>query len=119
MSAARSGHSSILFVQNLSGPKLTRPFRFFNTWFRDESSLELIKNTWHVKKKDSCDHFNEALPDLRKKQTRWNTTTFGKIKNKISKVGNDLEQVRSMNPSLENTNKETARLELHVREEDM
>ena len=48
LSAVGSNHSPLLLTLNSKGPKVCRPFRFFNMWLRDKSCLDLIKNSWHV-----------------------------------------------------------------------
>ncbi|XP_060974384.1 uncharacterized protein LOC133039470 [Cannabis sativa] len=91
-----SGHSPILLDSCVTKPKGFRPFRFFEAWFNDPSSWDVIKEAW------SRDVSSEELSYLGKKINRtqsalrwWSKHVYGDCDMRIKNLELELQALQS------------------------
>lgn len=93
-----SDHSPIrLNLFPFSAHNLNFPFKFFDTWIKEHSCIQLIMNTWDSSLLNVTDVVLNNLKLLGENLTTWRKDVFGIPKKKIKKLLTSIDLIQSSN----------------------
>ncbi|XP_050259856.1 uncharacterized protein LOC126704915 [Quercus robur] len=96
----------VLFTEGEEGSR-PRPFKFEETWTREEASNLVVENAWRLNAPGSpmlrlCKKIKQAKLELK----QWNRSCFGNVQSKIKEAWKNLDQIQCLDPNPQNLEKE-------------
>ncbi|XP_060964926.1 uncharacterized protein LOC133033880 [Cannabis sativa] len=91
-----SDHGAILFNSHVFNQRGSRPFRFFEAWFSDPSSLEVIKEAWEVTTVSMENSgLIRKLSNTQNALRRWSKNVFGDTELRLKHLEFKLQSLQS------------------------
>lgn len=79
-----SDHAPLFLQCRVEKEQIIKPFRFLNLWLKEESCLEIIRDSWKTELTgDPFIMFHQKLRNTKSALTRWSKNTFGNIFQKL------------------------------------
>ncbi|KAM6542522.1 hypothetical protein CsatB_006969 [Cannabis sativa] len=91
-----SGHGAMLFNSHAFNQRGSRPFRFFEAWFSDPTSLEVIKEAWGdtaLSVEDSA--LNRKLTNTQNALRGWSKNVFRDTELQLKHLENELQSLQT------------------------
>lgn len=97
-----SNHCPILITTERKMNRRSRPFRLFEAWTKESSSVNLVKDAWNVDSKGGMHNhiLNRSLRDTSHALQKWNKEVFDLAHEKIKYMERDLENLQERDANL-------------------
>lgn len=88
-----SNHCPILIITVRNTNRRSRPFRFFEAWTKESTSVNLVNEAWNADSKRGMHNHrrNRSLRDTYRAFQKWNMEVFGFAHGRIKDLERELE----------------------------